>query len=78
MCADRPVGEWNSFRIEMVGENVTVHLNGRKVVDNTVLENYWDRSQPIFPSGQIELQNHGNNLFFRNIMIREIPVKPAE
>jgi hypothetical protein len=43
------------------------------VVDNVVMENYWDRNRPIFPTGQIELQNHGNTLYFRNIYIREIP-----
>ena len=37
------------------------------------MENYWDRNKPIFPTGQIELQNHGNFLYFRNIYIREIP-----
>jgi hypothetical protein len=73
VCADKPVGEWNTFRIKMVGDKVTVFLNDKLVVDNTVLENYWDRSQPIFPSGQIELQNHGNTLWFRNVYIREIP-----
>ncbi len=26
--ADKPVGEWNTFRIVMIGENVTVYLNG--------------------------------------------------
>lgn len=71
-CADRPVGEWNSFRIKMVGDKVTVHLNDKLVVDNVVMENYWDRKQPIFPSGQIELQNHGNTLYFRNIFIKEL------
>lgn len=72
VCADNPVGEWNTFRIKMIGDRVTVHLNGKLVVDNVVLENYWDRSRPIFPSGQIELQNHGNTLWFRNIYIREL------
>jgi len=70
-CADKPVGEWNTLRIKMVGEKVTVDLNDKRVVDNIVLENYWDRKQPIFPTGQIELQNHGNTLWFRNIFIRE-------
>ena len=42
---------------------------------DTVLDNYWDRTQPIFPSGQIELQNHGDQLWFKNIYIREIPQK---
>jgi len=74
-CADKPVGEWNTFRIKMVGERVTVHLNGELVTDNVVLENYWDRNRPIFPTGQIELQNHGQPLYFRNIFIREIPRK---
>jgi hypothetical protein len=74
--ADKPIGEWNSFRIIMIGDKVTVYLNGEPVVDNVVMENYWDRSKPIYPTGQIELQNHGNFLYFRNIYIREI--LPAE
>jgi HEAT repeat protein len=71
-CADNPVGEWNTFRIKMIGERVTIHLNGVLVVDNTVLENYWNRKKPIYPTGQIELQNHGNTLYFRNVFVREI------
>ena len=72
ICADNPIGEWNTFRIKMVNERVTVHLNGKLVVDNVVLENYWDRKQPMFPDGQIELQNHGNTLWFKNVYIREM------
>jgi len=71
--ADKPVGEWNTFRIIMIGERVTVYLNDRMVVDNTPLENYWERDKPIYPAGQIELQAHGNPLWFKNIYIREIP-----
>ena len=71
--ADNPIGEWNTFYIKMVGERVTVKLNGELVVDNVVLENYWERDKPIYPTGQIELQNHGNTLYFRNIYLRELP-----
>lgn len=71
--ADKPIGEWNRFRILMVGKKVHVFLNGEMVVNNTILENYWDRAQPVFPVGQIELQNHGNTLWFKNIYIRELP-----
>jgi len=71
--ADLPVGRWNTFRIIMIGERVTVYLNDRLVVDNTPLENYWERDKPIYPTGQIELQAHGNPLWFRNVYIREIP-----
>ena len=70
--ADNPIGEWNTFFIKMVGENVTIRLNGKLVTDNVVLENFWERDKPIYPSGQIELQNHGNTLYFRNVFIREL------
>jgi len=71
--ADKPVGEWNTFKIKMVGDEVTVYLNDVLVVDNVVLENYWERDRPVYPTGQIELQNHGNTLYFKNIYLREIP-----
>ncbi len=70
--ADKPVGEWNTFRIKMVGEKVWVWLNGELVVDNVTMENYWC-DKPIYPTGQIELQNHGNTLYFKNIHLRELP-----
>jgi hypothetical protein len=72
-CADHPVGQWNTFRIKMVGERVTVWLNDQRVVDDVVMENYWERDKPIYPTGQIELQNHGNTLYFKNIYLKEIP-----
>ncbi|HUS87724.1 MAG TPA: family 16 glycoside hydrolase [Bacteroidales bacterium] len=72
VVADNPVGDWNTFRIIMAGEQVSVWLNGTLVVDDVVMENYWDRSIPIFPEESIELQAHGNELAFRDIYIREI------
>lgn len=69
--ADKPIGEWNTFHIKMVGDKVTIHLNGQLVTD-TVLENYWDRSQPCYEKGPIELQHHGNTLYFRNIFVKEL------
>jgi hypothetical protein len=73
--ADKAIGQWNTFYIKMVGDKVTVKLNGELVVDNVVLENYWEREKPIYTSGPIELQNHGSTLWFKNIYIREIPRK---
>ena len=70
--ADRQVGDWNRFHIIMRGEKVSVWLNGTLVVDNVTLENYWDRSQPIFPKEQIELQCHGDPTEWRNIFIKEL------
>jgi hypothetical protein len=71
--ADKPIGEWNRFRILMVGDKVTVYLNNVLVVQNITMENYWERDKPIYPTGQIELQHHGDSLWFKNIYIREIP-----
>jgi hypothetical protein len=71
--ADKPIGEWNTFHIKMVGDKVTVWLNDQLVVDNTTMENYWNYDKPIYPSGQIELQDHGSTLYFRNIYIKELP-----
>ena len=73
--ADNPVGDWNTFRIVMIGEQVSVWLNGELVVDNVILENYWDAKIHIFPKGAIELQAHGTDLAFRDIYIREISEK---
>jgi hypothetical protein len=71
--ADRPIGQWNTFHIKMVGEKVWVWLNDEPVVSNVTMENYWERNKPIYPTGQIELQHHGSHLWFKNIYLREIP-----
>ncbi|HEX6961196.1 MAG TPA: DUF1080 domain-containing protein [Lacipirellula sp.] len=75
--ADKPTGEWNRMYIRMVGERVTVVLNDKKVVDNVVLENYYDRSRPVFKTGPIHLQTHGSETRFRNVFLREIPPEEA-
>ena len=70
--ADKPAGQWNTFYIKMVGDKLTVKLNDKLVTDQVVMENFWERDKPIYPTGQIELQNHGNTLWFRNLYIREL------
>ena len=72
MKADRPIGEWNHVRVRMVGERVWVWLNGQQTVDGQKLDNYFDRSQPLLPTGAIELQTHGTEVRFRNIFISEL------
>ena len=72
VVADNKIGEWNTFHIIMIGDKVTVYLNGKLVVNNIVLENYWDHNLPIFVKEQIELQAHGTYVAYRNIYLREI------
>jgi hypothetical protein len=69
---DKPFGQWNSMRIIMIGNKVTVHLNGEKVVDAAVMENYFDRKNPIFERGPIQLQTHGGEIRWRNVFIKEL------
>ena len=71
--ADKPVGQWNTFHIIMKDDIVTVHLNGELVVDKVPLENYWEPGKSLPAKGPIELQHHGDHLWFRNIYIKELP-----
>ena len=78
VLADKPFGEWNSFRVLMVGARVSVWLNGNLGVDHARLENYYDRKTPIPATGPIELQTHGGEIRWRNIFIREIGPEEAD
>jgi hypothetical protein len=71
--ADKPVGQWNTFHIIMRGDKVTVDLNGERVVDDVPLENYWEPGKPLPAKGPIELQHHGDRLWFKNIYVKELP-----
>ena len=91
---DRPFGEWNHFRIKMIGERVTVELNGEVVVQNAVMDNFFAHRKkkkttstsesigllvaPVPPRGPIQLQTHGSEIRWRNIFIREIPTSEAD
>ena len=78
VLADKPLGEWNHFRIVMVGSRVTVWLNEKLVVDHAVLENYFDKKlpkeqrRPILPKSFIQLQTHGSEIRWKNLFVREI------
>jgi 3-keto-disaccharide hydrolase len=78
-----PVGEWNTARIVYNNGHVVHWLNGEKTVEfdegsPDFMERYkkskwteypgWDKSK----TGAIALQDHGANVYFRNIKIREI------
>lgn len=77
VLADKPFGEWNRFRIWQVGDRTTVFLNGRLVVNHAVMENFWDRKNPLWQKGPIQLQTHGGEIQWKNIYLREIPAKEA-
>ena len=76
--ADNPIGEWDTMRVLMTGQRVSVWLNGQLVVDHARLYNYYDRGKPeaerrpLPKSGPIQLQTHGGEMRWRNLFLREI------
>jgi hypothetical protein len=75
--ADKAFGEWNSFRIRQIGARTWVWLNDQLVVENALMENFWDRNAPLFPKGPVSLQTHGGEIRWKNIAVREIPAEEA-
>lgn len=72
--ADRPIGEWNSTRVRIQGDRVTVVLNDQLVVDNQPLPNYFSKgATPLPDHGPIQIQTHGAPMHVRNVFIRELP-----
>ena len=63
--ADRPIGDWNTMRITLRGDRVTVAVNGEEVIASAEL--------PGIPaSGPVGLQHEHGRIQFRNVFIREI------
>ncbi|MFC7339471.1 DUF1080 domain-containing protein [Haloferula chungangensis] len=77
----KPVGEWNSSRIVAKDQHLQHWLNGVKVVDIRMEGDEWDarfakskyKEIPEFAAkpGPILLQDHGNDVWFRNVEIKE-------
>jgi len=76
VLADKNIGEWNTFKITVQDDFLTVVLNGITVIENAFLPN-------LPESGAIGLQHHGNKVDgewvsppalvqFRNISIKEL------
>jgi hypothetical protein len=74
--ADRHIGEWNTFDITLIGQKVTVVLNGHKVIDGATIPG-------LAAKGPIGLQHHGtwngtrwqgppSLIQFRNVYIQEL------
>ena len=83
--ATKPAGEWNQLRILLApkGQKSTVWMNGKKYYDFELGSADWDAkvkqskfaSMPGFGNqgkGYICLQNHGDEVAYRNIKIRVI------
>ena len=75
--ADRPPGEWNQFRIRLIGERCWVWLNGEEVVRDARMANYFNREGSLPLEGPIQLQTHGGKVRWRNAFVRELGSEEA-
>lgn len=78
-----PAGEWNTAKIIVAGNHVEHWLNGTQVVAYELHSDDWKKrkagskwkdvaSYGSAKKGHIDLQDHGNEVWFRRIMIKPI------
>ena len=79
----KPAGEWNLAEVKCLNGKLDLFLNGENVVSTTLWDDNWKKlvagskfvEMPDFGTykkGKIGLQDHGNAVWYRNIMIKKL------
>ena len=79
----KPATEWNTAEIKSVNGKLDLYLNGENIVSTTLWDDSWKKlvagskfkNMPDFgkyQKGKFGLQDHGDNVWFRNIKIRRL------
>ena len=79
----KPVGEWNLAEIISNDGKLTFKLNGTETVSTTLWDESWRTMLAgskfatmngfgTYKSGKIALQDHGDKVWYRNIMIKKL------
>ncbi|MFK7884525.1 MAG: DUF1080 domain-containing protein [Phycisphaerales bacterium] len=82
--AVNPAGEWNTYRIRLVGDTLDVWLNGKHIHDATKIDDrgfFRNENQPLplntrATTGYISIQDHGQPFRYRNIRIKDLSNDP--
>ncbi|MEZ6319421.1 MAG: DUF1080 domain-containing protein [Phycisphaerales bacterium] len=82
--AVKPAGEWNTYRVRLVGDTLDVWLNGEHIHDAQKLDDrgYFRKPEQKMPlnaratTGYIALQDHGHAFRYRNIRIKDLSPDP--
>ena len=83
-----PVGEYNQSRVIVNGKRIQHYLNGQLTVDVIVGSPEWEegflaskfKGHPEFgriAEGKILVQDHGNEVWFKNMVLRELKTVPV-
>jgi len=79
----KPVGEWNDMEIIADKGSLKLFLNGKNVVTTTMWDDNWKKMIAgskfkqwpdfgTFKKGHIVLQDHGNEVWYKNVMIKKL------
>lgn len=73
--ASRKAGQWQEVEATIIGNKVTVILNGEKIIDNATVDRPTggQLDDRVNEPGSIFLQGDHGNVAFRNIRIKELP-----
>lgn len=81
--AVKPAGEWNKVRLVVANGKAEHYLNGKKVAEYPTAGPEWEKMVANskfkawdgfgkYTTGKIALQDHGDQVWFRSIRIREL------